>query len=122
VLLLLSNKTATVSGHCRLLCHVPSDATMKTTLLIVLMIMPGIAGVAIFGHYALQDWGQLQRDYAQMKQVVAASSDMPTLFKANAAQMTQRINLFADGTWTLLSGILAAIGLHGWLISERSRP
>jgi hypothetical protein len=47
---------------------------------------------------------------------------MPTLFKANAAQMTQRINLFADGTWTLLSGILAAIGLHGWLISARSRP
>ncbi|MGB7414479.1 MAG: hypothetical protein WA902_09750 [Thermosynechococcaceae cyanobacterium] len=88
---------------------------MKTALLIVLIIIPGIAGVAIFGHYALSDWDQLQRDYDAMKQVVATTSDLSALFKANSAQMTQRINLFADGTWTLLSGILAAIGFHGLL-------
>jgi hypothetical protein len=27
--------------------------------------------------------------------------------------MIHRINVFADGVWTLLSAILAAIGIHG---------
>ena len=94
---------------------------MKIVLLIVLMIMPGIAGVAVFGHYAFQDWDQLQLDYAEFKRVVTATSDLSALFKANAAQTIQRINLFADGTWTLLSSILAAIGLHGLLTSDRVR-
>jgi hypothetical protein len=88
---------------------------MKKVLLILLLIVPGIAGVAIFGHYALQDWDQLQQDYAEFKRVAIATSDLSILFKANAAQTIQRINLFADGTWTLLSSLLAAIGFHGWL-------
>lgn len=89
---------------------------MRNMLLIVLIIVPGIAGMAVFGHYALQDWDQLQLDYAAFKRVAAATSELSLLFEANAAQMTQRINLFADGTWTLLSSILAAIGLHGLLV------
>ncbi|PZD74916.1 hypothetical protein C1752_00641 [Acaryochloris thomasi RCC1774] len=91
---------------------------MKKVLLALLLIVPGIAGMAVFGHYALQDWDQLQQDYAEFKRVVVATSDLSTLFKANAAQTTQRINLFADGTWTLLSSLLAAIGLHGLLTVE----
>jgi hypothetical protein len=88
---------------------------MKKVLLILLLIVPGIAGVAIFGHYALQDWDQLQQDYAEFKRVAIATSDLSVLFKANAAQTIQRINLFADGTWTLLSSLLAAVGFHGLL-------
>jgi hypothetical protein len=91
---------------------------MKKKFLFLLIIVPGIAGIIVFGFFALQDWGQLQAVYSIQKKVAATSSDLPTLFKANASQMIQRINLFADGTWTLLSAILAGIGLHGFLTSD----
>ncbi len=89
-------------------------------LLLLIVIVPGIAGVAIFGHFALIDWEQLQVDYRVYEEVVQSTDDLPTLFKAEAAQNIHRINLFADGVWTLLSGILAAIGLHGWVSSQRT--
>lgn len=54
--------------------------------------------MAVFGYYALQDWRQLQQDYLAYKTVAETSTDLAVLFKANAGQMTQRINLFADGT------------------------
>lgn len=107
---------ATVFTNSRLLFHVLQRySQMKKVLLIVLLVVPGIAGMSIFGHYALQDWVQLQQDYAEFKRVVVATSDLSMLFKAHAAQAIQRINLFADGTWTLLSSLLAGIGLHGLL-------
>lgn len=86
---------------------------VKSSLLLLLIVVPGVAGMAIFGYYALSDWGQLQQDYLAYQATAANSTDLAVLFKGNAAQMTQRINLFADGTWFLLSGIFAAIGLHG---------
>lgn len=84
-------------------------------ILFLIIIIPGIAGVAIFGHFALSDWDQLRVDYQGFKDIVNSTNDLPTLFKSEAAQNIQRINLFADGVWTLLSAILAAIGLHGLL-------
>ncbi|NJM76343.1 MAG: hypothetical protein HC852_11835 [Acaryochloridaceae cyanobacterium RU_4_10] len=91
---------------------------MKKKFLFFLIIVPGIGGIVVFGSSALQDWGQLQEVYSNYKKVAATSSDLSILFKANASQMIQRINLFADGTWTLLSAILAGIGLHGFLTSD----
>ncbi|MBE9063625.1 hypothetical protein [cf. Phormidesmis sp. LEGE 11477] len=92
---------------------------IKKTLLLSLIVIPGIAGMAIFGYYALQDWGQLQLDYKAYQAVTKIGTiGIETIFKANAAQMIQRINLFADGTWFLLSAIFSSIGLHGFLTSN----
>lgn len=88
--------------------------------LFLIVIIPGMAGVIIFGHSALTDWEQLRIDYRTYKDVLQSTDDLSTLFKAESAQNIQRINLFADGVWTLLSGILAAIGLHGWLSNTKS--
>ena len=90
----------------------------KIVLLLALVVIPGVAGMSIFGYYALQDWGQLQQDYVAYQAIAATSSDLSALFKANAGQMTQRINLFADGTWFLLSAIFTAIGLRGSLTAK----
>ncbi|WP_299414899.1 hypothetical protein [Acaryochloris sp. IP29b_bin.148] len=87
----------------------------RRKFLFLIIIIPGIAGVVIFGNSALTDWEQLKIDYRAYKEVLQRTNDLAILFKAEAAQNIQRINLFADGVWTLLSGILAAIGLHGWL-------
>ncbi|PZO20958.1 MAG: hypothetical protein DCF25_05790 [Leptolyngbya foveolarum] len=90
---------------------------MRKILLLLVISLPGAAGMAVFGYYALSDWGQLQ-DYLAYKTVAETSTDLAVLFKANAGQMTQRINLFADGTWFLLSSIFTSIGLHGFLVSK----
>ncbi len=91
---------------------------MRKIPLLLTISFPGAAGMAVFGYYALQDWGQLQQDNTTYKTIAETSTDLAVLFKANAAQMTQRINLFADGTWFLLSAIFTSIGLHGFLTSK----
>ncbi len=82
-------------------------------LLLLLTVLPGFAGVVVFGYYALVDWSALQMAYAHFEQVAGRSSDMRTVFVAEAEQNIHRLNLFADGVWALLSAILGAIGLHG---------
>lgn len=94
---------------------------MRKALLLILVVAPGVAGIAIFGHYALKDWDGLQIAYREYKRVLDSSPDLQALFIAEAQQNIQRINLFADGTWTLLSAILAAIGIHGLSLSPK-RP
>lgn len=93
---------------------------MKPILLAAITIIPGVAGVIVFGYFALVDWAMLQTSYEVFAASVRESAEMTTLFATEAAQNIHRINLFADGVWTLLSAILAAIGLHGMVtISAR---
>ncbi len=82
-------------------------------ILLVLTVIPGLTGAFVCGYFALQDWEQLQRDYSYFIALVEQSSTLEALFVAEAQQNVHRINLMADGIWTLLSAILAAIGLHG---------
>ncbi len=82
-------------------------------LLLLLTVLPGLAGVVVFSYYALVDWSALQSAYAHFEQVASKSPEMRTVFVAEAEQNIHRLNLFADGVWALLSAILGAIGLHG---------
>jgi hypothetical protein len=91
---------------------------MKQTVLF-LIVLTGLAGAAIFGYFALKDWALLKVAYREFDTVALNSADMPSLFITEARQNIHRINLFADGVWTLLSAILAAIGLHGLCASRR---
>jgi hypothetical protein len=79
----------------------------------VFTVLPGVAGVVIFGYFALIDWNSLQAAYNHFAKVVQAKSSLEILFVAEAQQNIHRINLFADGVWTLLCAIIATIGLHG---------
>lgn len=90
----------------------------RTILLLLLTTVPGVAGVLVFSYYALEDWKQLQLDYSYFVTVIQQSDSMEALFVAEAQQNIHRINLMADGIWTLLSAILAAIGLHGACVSR----
>lgn len=86
---------------------------MRSFLLALLLILPGVAGVAVFAYYALIDWNALQQAYGRFAEVTRTSSDLQAVFVAEAEQNIHRLNLFAEGVWALLSAILAAIGLHG---------
>jgi hypothetical protein len=93
---------------------------MRHLILALLIVLPGVAGVVIFGYYALVDWGALQKNFVHYTAVAHSGADLRALFEAEAQQNIHRINLFADGVWTLLSAILAAIGILGlFLIPSR---
>lgn len=81
-----------------------------------ILVVVGIFGAAIFGWFALKDWALLQTAERQFETVAGRSADIPTLFVAEAKQNIHRINLFAQGVWTLLSVIVGAIGVHGLCI------
>jgi hypothetical protein len=81
--------------------------------LVLFTILPGMLGIGIFGYYALVDWNALQQAYNAFASVAQSKPNLETLFVAEAWQNIHRINLFADGVWTLLSAIIASIGLHG---------
>lgn len=87
--------------------------TWREWALLLYAVLPGLLGIAVFGYYALVDWEALMRTYARYEQVVRSHGDLRAVFIAEADQNIHRINLFADGVWTLLSAIPAAIGLHG---------
>ena len=77
------------------------------------MFALGVGGVVAFVYYLLIDLIALEGAYANFSEVSQGSSDLATLFTAEAAQNIHRINVFAEGVWALQSAIVAAIGLHG---------
>jgi hypothetical protein len=89
-------------------------------VLLLLLVIPGAAAMVVFAAYAWQDWVALQQAYTRFEQAVMRSSDLPTLFSAEAKQRIHRDNLFAEGVWTLLAGIIAAIGVHGICTSRKA--
>jgi hypothetical protein len=87
--------------------------------LLLLLVLPGIAAMVVFAAYAWQDWVALQAAYTHFEETAARSSDLPTLFIAEAKQRIHRDNLFAEGVWTLLAGVIVAIGIHGLCACRR---
>jgi hypothetical protein len=95
---------------------------LRQWLLFLLLVIPGVFCFLVCMYYALQDWEALQRAYANFERVAGTSSDMSTLFVAEAKQNIHRINLFADVVWALLGASIAAIGIHGLCVtSQRQR-
>jgi hypothetical protein len=80
---------------------------------LVLIVCLGAIGVIVFGYSSLIDWNALQQAYTNFVNIAKNSPDLATLFTAEAEQNIHRINLFAEGVWTLQSAVVSAIGLHG---------
>ena len=94
---------------------------VRALLLVILLVLPGIVGSAIFGYFALIDWDALQKAYFQFDTIAQSNANFPAIFVAEARQNIHRMNLFAEGVWMLLSTILAAIGIHGLCTTSRKR-
>jgi hypothetical protein len=95
---------------------------MRQAVLLVLIVIPGVIGALGFGLFALQDYAILKVFYARFEQVAQQSPTITALAFAEANQSIYRINVFADGVWTLLCAIYAAIGVHALcLLPPKSR-
>ena len=86
---------------------------MRQAVLWIFLVIPGAVGAVVFGWFSLQDYAILQEAFRQFEQVARSSPGQTELFVAHAEQNIHRINLTADGIWTLLCAIYAAIGVHG---------
>lgn len=85
---------------------------MRPWLLWLILIIPGIVGFLVFGYYAVLDYVALRQAYAQFDHA-AQSAVMTNIVIAEAKQNIHRLNVFAEGVWSLLSLLIAAVGLHG---------
>jgi hypothetical protein len=95
---------------------------VRQSLLFLLLVAPGVFCFLFCMYYALQDWDALQKAYANFSRLSGISSNMTTLFVAEAEQNIHRINLFADVVWALLGAIVAAIGIHGLCVNGAIAP
>jgi hypothetical protein len=90
---------------------------MNKNVLIIYLIFPGIIGFIVFGIYGIIDFLTLQNAYMQFENAVR-SGNLTAITIAAAKQNIHRINLFAEGVWSLLSAIIAAIGIHGTVVKS----
>jgi len=86
---------------------------MRQAILFWLIVLPGVLGACVFGWFSLQDFTILKMYFAKYEQVIQHAPNATALLLAEANQNIYRINVFADGVWTLLCLIYAAIGAHG---------
>lgn len=91
---------------------------LRQCLLFLLLVIPGVFCFLVCMYYALLDWDALQRAYVNFERIAGTSTDMSTLFVAEAKQNIHRINLFADVVWALLGAVVAAIGIHGLCVTS----
>jgi hypothetical protein len=84
-----------------------------------LVVLAGLAAIAVSAYYLFQDWHALNVSYARFEELTMSAADQRSLFIADAHQSAFRLNSFADGVGVLLGAILAAIGLHGLCLLPR---
>jgi hypothetical protein len=95
---------------------------MRTVVLILLLVVPGVIGFLVFGIFAAIDYVALQSAYASFTRVAQNLPSTSALIAAEAVQNIHRINVFAEGVWALLCAIYAAIGLHGLCVNRERKP
>jgi len=91
---------------------------MRNTWLMLLLVVPGVIGLLVFGAFSIVDYIALQSVYAAFAHVAQNPPSTSALLAAEAAQNIHRINVFAEGVWALLSAIYAAIGIHGLCVNR----
>ncbi|MBD2205896.1 hypothetical protein H6G33_27350 [Calothrix sp. FACHB-1219] len=87
--------------------------TRKIILLITLVI-PGLAVVGVSLYWFILDYAALGKAEIYIEQLARnkQASDRQ-LDYAYHRTLAHRINVFADGTWGLIGGLITGLGIHG---------
>ncbi|MBN3899401.1 MAG: hypothetical protein HWQ41_30290 [Nostoc sp. NOS(2021)] len=94
----------------------------RIAILLITLVFPGLAvvGVSLY-------WFNL--DYAALIKAERYVENLVEVGKVNDRQLEyayhrtyiHRINVFADGTWRLVEGVIAALGIHR-LVTIKENP
>jgi hypothetical protein len=92
---------------------------MKTQqgILLLTLVLPGFLVLAISLYYFGTDYTALIKAETYVTQLAEAeNANQRKLDHAYHRALAHRINVFADGTWGLLGGMIAGLGIHGLVI------
>jgi hypothetical protein len=80
--------------------------------LLILFAIGGAAATVFFGYFTFVDFVLLRQSYAAFERLTPQTS-LSAILLAEARQNVYCINVFADGTWALLSALISVVGIHG---------
>ncbi len=86
---------------------------MKTLILFLLLVVPGSAVVVASTCWGINDYIALVNANQRFQQLATQGAGQRELFIIAHQEDTHRINVGFDGTWILLGGILAGMGILG---------
>ena len=86
---------------------------MRQLALILLLVLPGLATMAVCAYYLRADWAALNAAHARFESLVAHNAELRRLFIVDAQEDLHRINAFAEGVGFLLGALLSGLGVHG---------
>ncbi|MBI5830997.1 MAG: hypothetical protein HZB16_01630 [Armatimonadetes bacterium] len=88
---------------------------MHRSVIIGLVLLPATAAFALSVVMLVSDYGLLVEATERFTRLASnPSTGAPAMIAASTGQDMHRINVFADGTWALLSAIWFTLGLIAW--------
>ncbi len=92
---------------------------MKRLTLLILLVIPGSLVVVASSWWGLNDFIALVNANQRFQQLANQGAGQRELFIMAHKEDTHRINVGFDGTWILLGGILAGMGILGILQTNK---
>jgi hypothetical protein len=84
----------------------------RRSLLVLLVLVPGLLASGVCGYFLLKDWAAL-RDAFPRLEAARQHGDHRAIVAADSIDRVYRTNCFADGVGVLLGALLFAVGVHG---------
>jgi hypothetical protein len=86
---------------------------LSRSLLILLVVLPGVSCAGISAYFMFPDWKALDESHIQYQKLAQSGAGVRELSIAQAAETRHRLNCFAEGVGALLGWGIASIGIHG---------
>lgn len=86
---------------------------LQNIILLVFLVLPGSTAVALSTYWGINDFIALVNANQQFESIVKQGASQRELFIVAHRENTHRVNVGFDGTWILLGGILAGMGIQG---------
>jgi hypothetical protein len=87
---------------------------LRQVILFITLVIPGLAVVGTSIYWFNLDYAELRAAETNLEKLVKEGkiSDRQLEYTYHRA-LAHRINVFADGTWGILGGAIAGLGIHG---------
>lgn len=93
--------------------------SLRRLILILLLVLPGSTVVVASTYWGIRDYTALVAANQSFSELAKKGVSQRELFIAAHRENTHRINVGFDGTWIVLGGILAGMGILGIVQENR---
>ncbi|ALF52741.1 hypothetical protein ACX27_07545 [Nostoc piscinale CENA21] len=94
----------------------------RIAILLITLVFPGVAVVGTSLYWFNLDYAALGKAENYVQKLVEENKVTDRQLEyAYHRTFIHRINVFADGTWGLLGGVITALGIHG-LVTIKEKP